>query len=54
MSRNPFFPPRSNYLKELVEAGQKFLIFAHHKVMLESLSSACEKAKVLWVDREQS
>lgn len=38
----------SDYIKELLtEGNKKFLVFAHHKVMLDKVSSTCEKLKTM-------
>ncbi|XP_018011720.1 SWI/SNF-related matrix-associated actin-dependent regulator of chromatin subfamily A-like protein 1 isoform X2 [Hyalella azteca] len=38
------------YVQELLEAGQKFLVFAHHKMMLQALCRTCEKCKSMLVN----
>ncbi|KAA0201553.1 hypothetical protein HAZT_HAZT005449 [Hyalella azteca] len=37
------------YVQELLEAGQKFLVFAHHKMMLQALCRTCEKCKSMYI-----
>ncbi|XP_042877338.1 SWI/SNF-related matrix-associated actin-dependent regulator of chromatin subfamily A-like protein 1 [Penaeus japonicus] len=39
----------SEYIKELFEAEKKFLVFAHHQVMLDKLCETCEAAKVDYI-----
>ncbi|XP_063606912.1 SWI/SNF-related matrix-associated actin-dependent regulator of chromatin subfamily A-like protein 1, partial [Penaeus indicus] len=39
----------TEYIKELFEADKKFLVFAHHQIMLDKLSETCENAKVEYI-----
>ncbi|XP_042207118.1 SWI/SNF-related matrix-associated actin-dependent regulator of chromatin subfamily A-like protein 1 [Homarus americanus] len=36
----------SVYIKELLESDKKFLVFAHHQIMLDKLSNTCDLANV--------
>lgn len=45
-TRSPWFSLCSEYIKELFEAEKKFLVFAHHQIMLDKLCETCENAKV--------
>lgn len=44
----------SDYVKEMLEGDHKFLVFAHHRVMLDHLSATCEKAKAMYIRIEGS
>ncbi|XP_069988944.1 SWI/SNF-related matrix-associated actin-dependent regulator of chromatin subfamily A-like protein 1 [Penaeus vannamei] len=39
----------TEYIKELFEAEKKFLVFAHHQIMLDKLCETCENAKVEYI-----
>ncbi|KAB7502383.1 SWI/SNF-related matrix-associated actin-dependent regulator of chromatin subfamily A-like protein 1 [Armadillidium nasatum] len=40
----------SEYVKELLtEGNKKFLVFAHHRIMLNSISETCEEQKVHYI-----
>ena len=42
-------PAIKAYVLDLLEGGHKFLVFAHHKIVLDCLQEELEK-KVLFVD----
>ncbi|KAF2362608.1 SNF2-related N-terminal domain [Trinorchestia longiramus] len=44
----------SDYVTEMLEEGRKFLVFAHHKVMLEALCQTCERCKAMYIRVEGS
>ncbi|KAK4290029.1 hypothetical protein Pmani_037048 [Petrolisthes manimaculis] len=37
------------YVKELLESDEKFLVFAHHQVMLDMLCEVCDKANTRYI-----
>lgn len=38
------------YIKELIEDGKKFICFAHHKSMMEGISTVLENMKTRLVN----
>lgn len=41
--------PVEEYVQLLLEAGQKFLLFAHHTTLLDAVEHSCNKKKAKWV-----
>lgn len=39
----------SEYIKELLELDKKFLVFAHHHVMMDMLCTTCDKVKCKYI-----
>ncbi|KAK7070522.1 SWI/SNF-related matrix-associated actin-dependent regulator of chromatin subfamily A-like protein 1 [Halocaridina rubra] len=37
------------YIKELLESESKFIVFAHHRIMLDRLCETCEEAKARYI-----
>ncbi|XP_050712346.1 SWI/SNF-related matrix-associated actin-dependent regulator of chromatin subfamily A-like protein 1 isoform X2 [Eriocheir sinensis] len=37
------------YIKEVLESGRKFLVFGHHRSMLDSLSTLCQETKTNYI-----